>query len=180
MTLTTQWVTLSLMFASGAFLGFFLDIYRVLARRFSLRGWPITLFDLLFWLAAACFVFAVLLWSNWGEMRFYIMIAIIAGILCYLRLLTRPVTRILVTLLKMIERLIKLLIRVVNVLVYRPVVRISLLLWRIVRKLALICWAILTKPIIWAINPIISYCRPYIKKWKQFWPRRKKEDDKVD
>jgi spore cortex biosynthesis protein YabQ len=168
------------MFASGALLGVFLDIYRVLSTRFTLRGWPIPIIDLLFWMLSACFVFGVLLWSNWGEMRFYIMLAIIAGILFYLLLLTRPVTRFLMVLLQTVEWLIKTLIRLGEVLLYRPMVHLIRFLWRIISRVVLIIWIILTKPILWVMNPINTFCRPYVTKWKKSWSIRKKGGDDED
>lgn len=168
------------MFASGALLGVFLDVYGVLSRRFSLRGWPISLFDLLFWIAAACFVFRVLLWSNWGEMRFYIMLAIIAGIVFYFRLLTKPVTSMLTSLLRTMEWLIKTIIRIAEVVLYRPVVFLYRLLWRMVRSIALFTWTILTKSIIWAMNPVVTFCRPHTTKLKKWWSSRKKGDDELE
>lgn len=170
-------MTLLLMFGSGALLGIFLDVYRVLARRFTLRGWPISLIDLLFWVSAACFVFGILLWSNWGEMRFYIMLAIIAGILLYLRLLTKPVTAVLTKLLHFIERLITKLIRLFEVLFYRPIVRLFMLLWKIIRTLLLYIWKIITKPLLWLLSPLITYCKPYSTKLKMWWKSRKKDEE---
>ncbi|WP_028777605.1 spore cortex biosynthesis protein YabQ [Shimazuella kribbensis] len=180
MTLATQWVTLSLMFASGALLGVFLDLYRILTRRFTLRGWPISLIDLLFWVSSACFVFAVLLWSNWGEMRFYIMIAIISGILFYLRLLTKPVTLILTKLLRFVEWLINFLIRTILVLIYHPIVWVVLLFWRIFRWIVLFIWKIITKPLLWILSPLITFCRPYTTKLKTWWASRKKGNDEPE
>jgi spore cortex biosynthesis protein YabQ len=179
-TLATQWVTLSLMFASGALLGVFLDLYRILTRRFTLRGWPISLIDLLFWVSSACFVFTVLLWSNWGEMRFYIMIAIIAGILFYLRLLTKPVTVILTKLLQFIEWLINCLIRTFLMLIYRPIVQVIFLFWKIFRSIVLFIWKIITKPLLWILSPLITFCRPYTTKLKNWWASRKKGNDEPE
>lgn len=164
------------MFASGALLGVFLDVYRVLARRFALRGWPISLIDLLFWVSSACFVFGILLWSNWGEMRFYIMLAIIAGILSYLRLFTKTVTKILTKLLQFVEWLINKLIRLIEVVIYRPVALLFVLLWRVVRAILLFIWKIITKPLLWLLSPLLTLCRPSYSRLKTWWVNRKKDE----
>lgn len=166
------------MFASGALLGVFLDVYRVLARRFSLRGWPVSLIDLLFWVSSACFVFGILLWSNWGEMRFYIMLAIIAGILFYLRLFTKTVTKILTKLFQFVEWFISKLIRLVEVVLYRPIVLLIVLLWRVVRSVLLFIWKIITKTLLWLLSPLFTLCRPYCIKLKTWWVNRKKDEQK--
>jgi spore cortex biosynthesis protein YabQ len=170
-------MTLSLMFASGALLGVFLDVYRILTRRFTLRGWPISMIDLLFWVSSACFVFAVLLWSNWGEMRFYIMLAIIAGILFYLLLLTKPVSHVLTKLLQFVEWVITKLIQLVEFVIYRPLVRLCSLFWRIVRTILLFIWKIITKPLLWLLSPLITFCRSYPTKLKNWWTSQKKGND---
>jgi spore cortex biosynthesis protein YabQ len=164
------------MFASGALLGVFLDVYRVLARRFALRGWPISLIDLLFWVSAACFVFGILLWSNWGEMRFYIMLAIIAGILFYLWLFTKTVTNILTKLLQFVEWFISKLIRLIEVVLYRPVVRLIHFLWCVVRSIFLFIWKIITKVLLWLLRPFRTLCRPYFVRLKAWWANRKKDE----
>jgi spore cortex biosynthesis protein YabQ len=163
------------MFASGTLLGVFLDVYRVLARRFALRGWPISMIDLLFWVTSACFVFGILLWSNWGEMRFYIMLAIIAGILFHLRFLTKTVTKTLTKLLQFVEWLITKLIRLIEIVFYRPIIRLILLLWRVVRGVLLFIWKIVTKPLLWLLSPLLRFCRAYTIRLKAWWENRKKD-----
>lgn len=80
-----QWLTMLVMFISGFGLGMLLDIYRVCKERFKIGGWVLSLLDLLYWLISAFFIFRLLLWSNWGELRFHIFVAIGLGFFIYLQ-----------------------------------------------------------------------------------------------
>jgi spore cortex biosynthesis protein YabQ len=176
-TLATQGLTLSLMFFSGAILGILLDLYRLLVRRFHWRGWPISLIDLFFWVSAACFVFALLLWSNWGEMRFYIMLAIIAGLFCYFRLWSTAVSKVLAFFIQGIERMLQILIRIISSLVYRPISALIRYIWRGIRALSIMIWKLITTPIVWLLRSLLT---PYVQKIKHWWADRKKGDDEAD
>ncbi len=83
MSLQTQWITMVTMVGSGLILGVALDAYRVLKERFQLRGWVVSLVDLLYWVAAASLVFHLLVWSNRGELRFYVFVAVLTGFWIY-------------------------------------------------------------------------------------------------
>ena len=105
MSLQTQWITMATMVGSGLILGVALDAYRVLKERFHLRGWVVSLVDLLYWVAAASLVFHLLVWSNWGELRFYVFVAVLAGFWIYFSWFSGGVFRFLRWLLQGLERL---------------------------------------------------------------------------
>jgi spore cortex biosynthesis protein YabQ len=139
-SLQTQWITMATMVGSGLILGVALDAYRVLKERFHLRGWVVSLVDLLYWVAAASLVFHLLVWSNWGELRFYVFVAVLAGFWIYFSWFSGGVFRFLRWLLQGLERLGRAVIRVVTVLVWFPLAylwalfrRAGLLLWRLAR-----------------------------------------------
>lgn len=76
---------------AGTFLGVFFDGYRVLRGVFRPRIFLTHLLDLLYWLLATLFVFGLLLLINWGEVRFYVFIALAAGAVLYYRFFSRLV-----------------------------------------------------------------------------------------
>ena len=120
MSLQAQWITMATMVGSGLILGVVLDAYRVLKERFRLRGWVVSLVDLLYWVAAASLVFHLLVWSNWGELRFYVFVAVLAGFWIYFSWFSDGVFRFLRWLLQGLERIGKAVIRVVTVLSGSP------------------------------------------------------------
>ncbi len=79
---------------TGIALSFLFDCYRLLRGTTSPRGMITAVTDLLFWLIATIVVFAVLLKSNWGEMRLYVFISLIGGVLVYYQLLSRRAMKI--------------------------------------------------------------------------------------
>lgn len=94
--------TFLLIAATGILLGVLFDTYRVLRGVFR-PPWMITsVADLLYWLVAAGLAFLALVLGNWGELRFYVFIALFAGVALYYRLASRYVVKIIVTLLKLL------------------------------------------------------------------------------
>ncbi|OYD06357.1 spore cortex biosynthesis protein YabQ [Paludifilum halophilum] len=128
MTLHTQWVTMGLMLGSGWLMGFLLDTYRVFRHRFRLRGWVVSFVDLLYWTVAAGLVFGLLMWSNWGELRFYIFVAVLLGLLAYYAWFSRGMIRGIQWLLQVVEQILQLVWRVFYVVLWVPVAGIVSLL----------------------------------------------------
>lgn len=83
MSLYTQWLTVLFMLLSGLALGCLFDSYRVFAGQCKFPRWMIPFFDLLYWLVATLFVFYMLMKSNQGELRFYIILGLVTGTWMY-------------------------------------------------------------------------------------------------
>ncbi|SFJ35748.1 spore cortex biosynthesis protein YabQ [Thermoflavimicrobium dichotomicum] len=178
MTLQTQAFTMILMFCSGFLLGMILDAYQELKARFRLKGWTVSLIDLLYWIVCAWLVFSLLLWSNWGQLRFYIFIAILAGLFFYYQWLSKLVIQIIRVVFNSIEYLLRWIIALVRLLVWVPLV--TLCSW--IRNLFLILCKMVMRPILWIFKPIHRLFVPYIKKmsqlrdrWKKKWNQFKKK-----
>lgn len=77
------------MILAGGSLGLIFDMYRIL--RLWLKPGQIStgLMDLLFWCVAAPILLLYILIANWGELRFYILIGISIGLMCYYLLFSR-------------------------------------------------------------------------------------------
>jgi len=118
------------MVGSGLILGVALDAYRVLKERFQLRGWVVSLVDLLYWVAAASLVFHLLVWSNRGELRFYVFVAVLTGFWVYFSWFSNAVFHFLRWLLQWLERIGSFVIRLVAVFVWFPLAY----LWALFRK----------------------------------------------
>lgn len=96
--ISTQLFAISITLLSGALLGLFFDLYRVL--RALWRPGPLwtRVGDLLFWLFALCLLFSLLLLGNWGEMRLYVIVGWSLGFLLYNRIFSRQIVTICFTL----------------------------------------------------------------------------------
>lgn len=89
MDLVSQAETFATLMATGAVLGFFFDFYRVLRGIHKPRNIVTAFGDLIYWLIATVIAGGALLYSNWGEMRLYVILALLAGAGCYFRLFSR-------------------------------------------------------------------------------------------
>ncbi|WP_373325744.1 spore cortex biosynthesis protein YabQ [Sporomusa paucivorans] len=125
MELSTQIRTFVLIVTTGIVLGILFDTYRVLRRRFR-PPWLVTsLTDLLYCLLASAIAFTALLASNWGELRFYVYIALLVGIIAYYRLVSQYVMKFIMALLLLITKLCHLTKLAVAFTIIKPVVFVT-------------------------------------------------------
>jgi spore cortex biosynthesis protein YabQ len=167
-SLETQWLTMGWMTVSGIILGVLLDIYRVMKGRFRFRGWVVSLIDLLYWTVAAGLVFGLLMWSNWGVLRFYVFLAVVLGIVLYYSWMSRTMIRLISWSFRLVEWMIRVVFRTLYVTFWVPltyvwtalgfmggwVIRLLLFLLRVIRRI--------TMADIWLIRPWARYVQPRI------------------
>ncbi len=77
-----QFYDFAIMFVFGLILGAGFDIYQHIAATVKNRVLLNTM-DIMAGIIAGMAAFAVLIYANWGAFRFYIVIAIFSGIICY-------------------------------------------------------------------------------------------------
>ncbi|WP_418791343.1 spore cortex biosynthesis protein YabQ [Phosphitispora sp. TUW77] len=90
----------------GVTIGILFDFYNVTKGIIRPRKLGTYLGDILFWVITTIVVFFMLLIGNWGELRFYVVIGILTGILCYIKLFSRLVTRTLLFIINIIKKTI--------------------------------------------------------------------------
>jgi spore cortex biosynthesis protein YabQ len=105
-SLNNQFLTLGLMIGSGLGLGVLFDVYRVLTGQLNVPRWFISLLDILYGVIAAILVFRVLYYSNHGQLRMFVFLGLIFGIIVYYRWLTDLVTRIVKTMIRIVKWII--------------------------------------------------------------------------
>lgn len=88
MELSGQVLTFVFTIITGIFLGGVFDCYRVLRGIFNPKTLITWFTDLLYWLIATAVVFIVLVFSNWGELRLYVFIGILSGLVLYYNFLS--------------------------------------------------------------------------------------------
>ncbi|PTX55249.1 spore cortex biosynthesis protein YabQ [Melghirimyces profundicolus] len=167
MTLHTQWVTMGLMLGSGCLMGMMLDLYRVLSGRFRFKGWAISLVDLLYWTVAAGLVFSLLMWSNWGELRFYIFIAILAGWMTYHTWFSRAVSRGMEWGVDTLGRIFRFCVRMFRMLVWIPLRGLWTLVVRILGWILRILRMFLSIPVRLILAPLGRWLQPCGLRLKQ-------------
>jgi spore cortex biosynthesis protein YabQ len=160
-TLQVQFISLIWMIGSGIIMGVVFDVYRVLQKKFRIKGWLISMLDLLYWTGATVFVFLVLLSSNDGQLRFYIFMALIAGLWIYFKKWSSLTIQIVLWLIQVIEIGIKWMLILIDALVIRPLMFIVFLgAW--VGHVGMTAVCFIGKVIYIIFSPISFLLRPLI------------------
>ncbi|QST00141.1 spore cortex biosynthesis protein YabQ [Pontibacillus sp. ALD_SL1] len=166
MSLDTQFLTMVIMFSSGVYLGMVMDTFK----RFE-PLWKSNLimrysFEILFWILQGLVLFYFLFLANQGELRLYIVLAVVCGYAAYQALFRETYKKVLERLIKIISGLIRFITRVVTVFIVRPVrfivitiMKLILLLWTTLLAIILFLFKILLYPfqligrITWKLMP---------------------------
>ncbi|MCA1066534.1 spore cortex biosynthesis protein YabQ [Rossellomorea sp. AcN35-11] len=107
MTLSVQFYTMLSMIGMGALFGATLDTYSRFLNRSERKRWLVFINDIMFWILQALSIFYILFVVNYGEIRFYIFIALLCGFSGY-QALIKPLY------LDLLERLIIFFISLFN------------------------------------------------------------------
>lgn len=98
--------------AMGIIIGIIFDFYQALRRLFHVKSWIQGITDLVFSLLCTGIVFALLIFSNWGEVRFYVFIGLFLGSYAYFKLLHKTIYRFWLTWLRGNYQVIKFVITI--------------------------------------------------------------------
>lgn len=120
MSLHVQFLTLSLMAGSGVVLGVGYDIIEVVAREFRLRRLTTALMDVGYWLVATFFVFQMLIYANDGQVRLFVFVGLLVGVIIYSYILSRLVRLTVTKVITFLLGLLRWFIRIIHILLVRP------------------------------------------------------------
>ncbi|MNJ40772.1 Spore protein YabQ [compost metagenome] len=174
MNLHMQWMTLLWMVFSGALMGVIYDSYRIVSGQLQLARIVNHTLDVIYWVAAALFVFQNLYHSNYGELRFYVFLGLFIGVWIYFLFLSFITERFVVTLMKVTSYIYKLIVKMISVVIVAPVLGIFkvlklllLWLWVVVVQIGKIVCKIVFVPVwklfAWATKPLWKYF--FVPKW---------------
>ncbi|MCJ7843029.1 spore cortex biosynthesis protein YabQ [Lederbergia sp. NSJ-179] len=159
MSLSTQFYTMLAMVGMGSFFGASLDTYQRFLKRGSRHNIIVFLNDILFWLLHGVIIFYVLFLVNFGEIRFYLVLAILCGFAAYQALIKGIYLRILEGIISFFKATWSFIQKLFLILIYRPIKGMVLLLFSILLGIGRIVW-MLVKGIgivlLWIIK-IIGY-----------------------
>lgn len=140
MTVYDQMIIFAITMGLGVVIGITFDFYRAARGLWRPKMIATVIGDMLIWLFLTVITFAVLLVSNWGEVRFYVFIGIFAGALVYYRLFSSTVVNWWRVLLKLVARVTKLVVailtfsfRLLPKLLFIPAVAASLGAYKLLR-----------------------------------------------
>ncbi|MGG2067662.1 spore cortex biosynthesis protein YabQ [Bacillus sp. S14(2024)] len=121
MSLTVQLYTMLSMIGMGASLGAALDTYHRFLKRRERKRWLVFIYDILFWIVQALFVFYVLLLVNEAELRMYVFLALLCGFAAYQSLLKSLYMKVLNLLIHIFVQTFYFCVRVFQLFLVKPV-----------------------------------------------------------
>ena len=116
----------------GAIIAFIYDIFRLKRKVVKTKGFALNIEDFAYWVIVSFVMFAVVFYSNEGELRGFIILGAIIGVVLYILLLSSLIMNILTTIvnfiIKVIIRVWKIIILPIRIIVKVLLVPIKLLL----------------------------------------------------
>lgn len=169
MTLQVQFVTLGMMFLGGLSLGGLFDLYRVLASQLKAPRYAYYLLDIFFWIAGTLLVFKLLYESNLGQVRMFIFIGLLAGVLLYFLFFSPVVIQIILWMIRFTKATIRVIKKTVEIFIITPVIwlyratvvflgfllAIAIFLYKVMLQLLYPVWKLL----IWLVRPLVRRLR---------------------
>lgn len=91
---------------TGALIGALFDIFRILRRSFKTADWLTYLQDIIFWILAGCIMlFSIFIFNN-GQIRSYVFIGMLLGIILYMIAISKIFVKFSVTIIKFIKKIL--------------------------------------------------------------------------
>lgn len=121
MELNGQVLTFVMTIVTGMLLGGLFDCYRALRCRFKPKTFMTWLADLLYWLVATVVMFIALVFSNWGELRFYVFIGVLSGLGLYYNWLSVYAIRLFLGGIELVSKMLQLIRIIFNSVFIKPI-----------------------------------------------------------
>ncbi|MCR8645857.1 spore cortex biosynthesis protein YabQ [Paenibacillus sp. N1-5-1-14] len=184
MTLHVQFTTLFMMFCGGLALGAIYDLFRVLHRELRLPRWSLMVIDTVYWIVATILIFRLLYQSNHGQIRLFVFIGLVIGVILYYFILSRLVVWTIELFIRAVKWLYKLCVRIVEIFIIAPLVglyRVSVVIWGILCAIAIFLGKIVLQLLypfwrlfVWMTRPIVRYIKtPVFVKRTVGWVRNR-------
>ncbi|MBS4175762.1 spore cortex biosynthesis protein YabQ [Bacillus sp. FJAT-49736] len=157
MSLTTQFYTMLAMIAMGSIFGASLDTYNRFLQRGKRKRWIVFVNDVMFWIIQGLAIFYILFLVNYGEIRFYIFIALVCGFAAYQALMKNIYLNLLEILINTIIAIYQFLVKLFMSLIYNPIKWIILALITIsvaLGKVLLSLVQLFAKMLLWTLKVI--------------------------
>ena len=98
---------------NGILLGLLFDIFRILRRTFKTTDLATYIQDITFWIMAGFITLAFIFYYNNGEIRFYVFLGIILGVLMYVLTISKYVIRVSVKIVNCIKNILTSTIKII-------------------------------------------------------------------
>ena len=98
---------------NGVLIGILFDVFRILRKSFKTTDIITYIEDITFWILAGIITLYFIFYYNNGEIRFYIFLGIILGIIIYILTISKYIIKLSVTIIKFIKDIINKIIQVI-------------------------------------------------------------------
>lgn len=98
---------------NGVLIGFLFDVFRILRKSFKTKDIITYIEDISFWILTGLLTLYFIFYYNNGEIRFYIFLGIILGILIYILTISKYIIKFSVTVINFIKNIINKVIQVI-------------------------------------------------------------------
>ena len=115
-TIAIQGYTLIIFIFTGIAIGIFFDLFRVLRRSFKTSNIITYLEDIVFWIATGIFFLFVLFKFNNGQIRSYVVVGVLAGVILYLLFISKYFIKLNVNLMIKLKKVLSYPIRLLRIL----------------------------------------------------------------
>lgn len=124
-----QLFCLVIFMVTGILIGALFDLFRILRKSFHTADWMTYIQDILFWmLAGGLMLFSIFTFNN-GEIRSYVFIGILVGIIIYMLAISRIFVKSSVTVIKFFKKIfsypIHLIEKIIKVIIINPILFVS-------------------------------------------------------
>lgn len=159
MSLTTQFYTMLAMIAMGSIFGASLDTYNRFLQRGKRKRWIVFINDVMFWLIQGLAVFYILFLVNYGEIRFYIFVALVCGFAAYQALMKNIYLKLLEILISAVISIYQFIVKLFMSLIFNPIkwivlafVTLTITLGKVLLSLV----KVILQMLLWVIKIIFS------------------------
>lgn len=109
----SQLYSLLIFTITGIIIGVFFDIFRILRRSFKTPDIVTYIEDVLFWILTGIFFIIILFKFNNGEIRSYVLLGLISGIVMYMLIISKYFIKISVNIIKIIKKILSYPIKII-------------------------------------------------------------------
>jgi len=113
-SLESQFFSFAVTVLMGLTVGVLFDFYNITKGIIRPRKLGTYLGDFLFWVITTIVIFFMLLIGNWGELRFYVVIGVLTGVVVYIKLFSRTFIRVLLSIIKFSGKVITKVVRTIK------------------------------------------------------------------
>ncbi|WP_026688684.1 spore cortex biosynthesis protein YabQ [Alteribacter aurantiacus] len=173
MTLEVQFETMLVMTVMGIWLGVAVDTYHRFLGSPRQFKWVHLVNDLFFWCAQGLFLFYVLLKVNEGEMRFYVLLALLLGYSTYRALLQNIYKSVLEWMIRFVIALYRFIVRLIVIFIITPikwllqvVLALCMIILSTIWRIVYFFLRVLIAPLRWTLAKV-GVRFTFLVKWKQ-------------